>query len=55
LKSTTDEDRFRSVKQGHVGTAMFPKKLMSDDDIRDLVAYLGVLRKGGGDNPHSIP
>lgn len=44
LKSRNDEDRFRSIKFGHPGTAMFPKHLLRDDDIRDLVAYLGTLR-----------
>jgi mono/diheme cytochrome c family protein len=43
LKSKNDEDRFRSIKFGHPGTAMFPKHLLRDDDIRDVVAYLGTL------------
>lgn len=44
LKSQNDQDRFQSIKLGHPGTAMFPKHLLRDDDIRDLVAYLAVLR-----------
>jgi len=47
LKSQNDEDRYRSIKLGHPGTAMYPKTLLRDEDIRDLVAYLAVLRKGG--------
>lgn len=44
LKSQNDEDRFRSIKRGHPGTAMYPKTLLRDEDIRDLVAYLSTLR-----------
>jgi cytochrome c553 len=44
LKSQNDQDRFRSIKLGHPGTAMYPKNLLRDDDIRDLVAYLATLR-----------
>lgn len=47
LKSQNDEDRYRSIKLGHPGTAMYPKTLMRDEDIRDLVAYLAILREGG--------
>lgn len=43
LKSQNDEDRFRSIKFGHPGTAMFPKHLLRDDDIRDLVSYIDTL------------
>lgn len=44
LKSQNDEDRFRSIRRGHPGTAMYPKTLLRDEDIRDLIAYLGTLR-----------
>lgn len=44
LKSRNDEDVFKSIKRGHPGTAMFPKSLLRDEDIRDLVAYLATLR-----------
>ena len=47
LKAENDEDRFRSIKRGHPGTAMYPKTLLRDEDIRDLVAYLATLRDGG--------
>lgn len=47
LKSQTDEDRFLSIKRGHPGTAMYPKTLLRDDDIRDLVAYLATLLERG--------
>lgn len=45
LKSRNDEDRFRSIKLGHPGTAMYPKHLLRDEDIRDLIAYLSTLRE----------
>jgi len=44
LKAEDDHDRFRSIKYGHPNTAMFPKQLLRDDDIWDLIAYLGTLR-----------
>jgi mono/diheme cytochrome c family protein len=44
LKVADDYDRFRSIKYGHQGTAMFPKQLLRDDDIWDLIAYLATLR-----------
>lgn len=47
LKSENDRDRFRSIKYGHPGTAMFPKNLLRDDDVWDLVAYLQTLRRDG--------
>lgn len=47
LTSQNDEDRYRSIKLGHPGTAMYPKNLLRDEDIRDLIAYLTLLREGG--------
>lgn len=44
LKVEDDYDRFRSIKYGHQGTTMFPKQLLRDDDIWDLIAYLATLR-----------
>lgn len=46
LTSENDEDRYRSIKLGHPGTAMYPKPLLRDEDIRDLIAYLTMLREG---------
>lgn len=48
LKSQTDADRLRSIKFGHPGTAMFPKKFLSEREVSDLLAYLTELRKAGG-------
>lgn len=48
LKSRDDAQRFRSIKFGHPGTAMFPRNTqLLDRDIADLVAYLAVLRTKG--------
>lgn len=45
LKSRDETDRFVSIKFGHPGTAMFPRKTqLLDREINDLVAYLAVLR-----------
>ncbi|MBX3235804.1 MAG: cytochrome c [Nitrospiraceae bacterium] len=43
LKTSDDLERFRSIKYGHPGTAMFPKKLLRDEDIWDLIAYIDTL------------
>ncbi len=43
MKTTDDLDRFRSIKYGHPGTAMFPKKLLRDEDIWDLISYIDTL------------
>lgn len=45
LKSRTDADRLRSIKFGHPGTAMFPKKFLSEREVADLLAYLATLRE----------
>lgn len=48
LKSQDDAQRFASIKFGHPGTAMFPRKTqLLDREIADLVAYLAVLRTAG--------
>ncbi|MDE3120107.1 MAG: c-type cytochrome [Nitrospirota bacterium] len=47
LKAQTEPDRFRSIKFGHPGTAMFPKKFLMDQELADLLAYLATLRAEG--------
>jgi mono/diheme cytochrome c family protein len=47
LQSKNDQERFDTIKKGHRGTAMFPKKYLSDANINDIVAYLSVLRSEG--------
>ena len=47
LKAQTEEDRLRSIKFGHPGTAMFPKKFLMEREVADLLAYLATLRAEG--------
>ncbi len=44
LKSENDEQRFLAIKFGHPGTAMFPKKFLTDQEINHILAYLAALR-----------
>lgn len=55
LKSQTDADRLRSIKFGHPGTAMFPKKFLSEREVADLLAYLATLREKAGGNDKAVP
>jgi mono/diheme cytochrome c family protein len=47
LQSKNDQERFDTIKKGHSGTNMFPKKFLSDAEISSIVAYLSVLRSEG--------
>jgi len=44
LKMTGDKERFRLIREGHVGTGMLPDANLSDQEIHDLLAYLATLR-----------
>lgn len=44
LKMTSDNERFRLIREGHIGTGMLPDASLSDQDIHDLLAYLATLR-----------
>ncbi len=55
LKSQTDADRLRSIKFGHPGTAMFPKKFLSEREVADLLAYLATLREEAGGSDKAAP
>ena len=37
--------RFRAIREGHPGSGMFPDTTLSDQDIRDVLAYLADLRR----------
>jgi cytochrome c553 len=37
--------RFRAIREGHPGSGMFPDTTLSDQDIRDVLAYLATLRQ----------
>jgi cytochrome c553 len=44
LKAKSDQERFRTIREGHSGTAMLPDKQLNDKEIIDLLAYLSALR-----------
>lgn len=45
LKLKTDRGRFRTIREGHSGTAMLPDKQLKDEEIIDLLVYLSTLRR----------
>jgi len=45
LKS--DKQRARAIREGHPGTGMFPDTRMTDQELRDTLAYLALLRSEG--------
>lgn len=47
LKLKADDERFRLIREGHVETGMFPDKVLMDDEIKDILAYLSELRRNG--------
>lgn len=44
LALTADKQRLESIRRGCLRTAMYPKHLLREDNVRDLVVYLGTLR-----------
>jgi mono/diheme cytochrome c family protein len=50
-----DTARFHIVRDGHPGSGMFPDTTLTDQDIKDVLAYLATLRKNAsppGQNPY---
>ena len=47
LRLQSDKARARIIREGHLGTGMFPDPTMTDQDLKDTLAYLAVLRKQG--------
>ena len=47
LRLQSDMARARIIREGHLGTGMFPDTTMTDQDLKDTLAYLGLLRKQG--------
>lgn len=45
LKLTSDQERFRIIREGHTGTGMLPDTTLTDQEITDLLAYLAKLRR----------
>jgi mono/diheme cytochrome c family protein len=55
LQSKNDQERIDTIKKGHSGTNMFPKKFLSDAEINSIIAYLSVLRAEGKGQGNSSP
>jgi mono/diheme cytochrome c family protein len=47
LHLKTDKQRARAIREGHTGTGMFPDTTMTDQELRDTLAYLALLRSEG--------
>lgn len=47
LKVRRDRERSRLIREGHTGTGMFPDTTLTDNEIRDILAYLAQLRAEG--------
>ena len=47
LRLQSDKARARIIREGHLGTGMFPDTTMTDQDLKDTLAYLALLRKQG--------
>ena len=43
----SDKQRARAIREGHPGTGMFPDTRMTDQELRDTLAYLALLRSEG--------
>ena len=44
---TSDEQRARAIREGHLGTGMFPDTTMTTQELTDTLAYLALLRREG--------
>jgi mono/diheme cytochrome c family protein len=44
LKLKTNKERVQAIKEGHGGTGMFPNTTLTDEEIKNLLAYLSTLR-----------
>ena len=47
LHLKSDKQRAQAVREGHPGTGMFPNTTITDQELADTLAYLGLLRKEG--------
>jgi mono/diheme cytochrome c family protein len=43
----TDKQRAHAIREGHLGTGMFPDTRMTEQELTDTLAYLAVLRHEG--------
>jgi mono/diheme cytochrome c family protein len=47
LHLKNDKQRARAIREGHSGTGMFPDTRMTDQELRDTLAYLALIRSEG--------
>lgn len=47
LHLKSDKQRARAIREGHLGTGMFPDTRMTDQELTDTMAYLALLRREG--------
>lgn len=47
LHLKTDKQRARVIREGHLGTGMFPDTTMTDQELTETLAYLALLRQQG--------
>jgi len=47
LSLTSDKQRAHAIREGHLGTGMFPDTTMTDQELTDTLAYLALLRGEG--------
>lgn len=47
LHLKTDTQRARVIREGHPGTGMFPDATMTNQELADTLAYLGLIRREG--------
>ena len=45
LHLTEDKARFKIIRDGHLGSGMFPDHTLTDQDIKDLLVYFSLLRR----------
>jgi len=47
LHLKTDKQRARAIREGHLGTGMFPDTRMTDQQLTNTLSYLALLRSEG--------
>lgn len=45
LRLVTERARAKIIREGHLGTGMFPDSSLSNQEVADLLAYLAQLRR----------
>ncbi|BCA56014.1 hypothetical protein W02_31540 [Nitrospira sp. KM1] len=55
LRLKNDEQRAKLIREGRVGTGMFPETNLTNRELIDTLAYLAVLRGESRAKPQSTP